>query len=218
MIKHLPPSWDPHRPNEVVNPRQVEQNVMDLLLAYDFVMVSERMDESVVAFAMLFNLSLSDVLVMNAKQNSNKDAITSASKRDDYLYFSWWDPKNKQSKEVCKLSVPSKRSLAVQAHLQSTEWMAKNYGDYLLQAAANQSLDRTIVETLGRDRFRETLQRYQRLKSKATTRCTNETFSHCSPTGEIQRDLSAQNCYADDSGCGYPCIDRMLLAEHDEME
>ena len=215
MIKSLPLSWDPDRPDEVVHPLQVQQNVKDLLLAYDFIMVSERMDESVVAFALLFNLSLSDVLVMNAKQNSYKN---DTGKGGDYLYFSWRDTKQKQPKEVCKLSVPSTRSPAVQAHFQSMEWKAKNYGDYLLQEAASQSLDRTIAETLGNDRFQRALQRYQRLKASANGRCANETLSHCSPTGKIQRHLSAQNCYADDSGCGYPCIDRMLLTEPEETE
>jgi hypothetical protein len=215
MIKNLPLSWDPERPNEVIHPLQVQQNVKELILAYDFIMVSERMDESVVAFALLLDLPLSDVLVMNAKQNSNKNGTAQGG---DYLYFSWRDTKQKQPKEVCKLSVPSIRSPAVQAHFQSMEWRAKNYGDYLLQEAASQSLDRTIAETFGHDRFHRALQRYQRLKSKANALCANETLSHCSSTGEIQRHLSTQNCYADDSGCGYPCIDRMLLTEPKETE
>jgi len=223
MEKTLPPSWDPVRPNEVVDPIQVEQNVKDILLAYDFIMVSERMDESVVAFAMLFNLSVSDVLVMNAKQNSNNNKKeenpvatnnNSTSKvLGDYLYFSWRDRKKARRMEACKLSIPSKRTPSIEAHFQSQEWKAKNYGDYLLHKAVSLSLDRTITEQLGQDRFDQTLHEYRRLKSKAKALCSDETFSHCSPTGEIQRDVSAENCYGDDSGCGYPCIDRMLLTE-----
>lgn len=204
MVKELPESWDPQHPNQVVNPPQVQENVRDLLLAYDFVMVAERMEESVVAFALLLGLPLADVLVMNAKQNAGGQ---------EYLYFSWRDVRQKRQREACKLSVPAKRTPVIQAHLESTEWRAKNYGDYLLHQAASQSLDRTIAEGIGHDKFQVALEEYRRLKRRANERCTNETISHCSSTGVIQRDLSAQNCYADDSGCGYPCIDRMLLED-----
>jgi hypothetical protein len=44
--------------------------------------------------------------------------------------------------------VKSFASPAVQEFLDSDEWRAMNYGDFLLHEAANQSLDRTI-ERLG---------------------------------------------------------------------
>jgi hypothetical protein len=210
MHQELNTSWAPDQPDQVVNPAQVERNVDEILRAYDFIMVAERMDESVVALALLLGLDLGDVLVMDVKQNT-RTGTTGHAANGDYLYFSRHDPKTHTMVETCRKSVPAVRSPAVQAHLESTEWYAKNYGDYLLHAAALQSLDRTIVR-LGPARFHTALTDYRRLKTLAKEVCTNETISHCSSTGQVQRDLSAQNCYSDDSGCGYACIDLILAA------
>lgn len=48
----------------------------------------------------------------------------------------------------CHKLKPKRVSPAVKAYLESPEWFARNYGDYLLYKAANQSLDATI-ENLG---------------------------------------------------------------------
>jgi len=202
MVKELNKSWSPEKPHYVLNPQQVERNVQEIIQAYDFIMIAERMDESTVALAMILGLDLTDVLVMNAKQNVG----------EDYLYFSEHDRSTQKTVESCRLSVRAFRSPAVQAHLETAEWYAKNYGDYLLHAAALKSLDLTR-ERLGRDRFERTLQDYRRLKAAVNERCSNETIGHCSAKGEVQRALSTLNCYSDDSGCGYPCIDRMLAEE-----
>lgn len=202
MIKELNTSWAPEEPNYVVDPQQIERNVREIIHAYDFIMVAERMDESIVVLALILGLDLSDVLVMDAKQNMGKE----------YLYFSNHDHKSQKLVETCRLSVRAFCSAAVQSHLESMEWFSKNYGDYLLHAAALQSLDLTI-ERLGRPRFQKALQEYRQLKLMAKERCSNETVGHCSAEGMVQRDLSSLNCYSDDSGCGYPCIDQMLAEQ-----
>lgn len=204
MEKELAESWSPTQPHMVINPDQIRRNVYDILQAYDFILVAERMDESIVALAMILGLPLTDVLVMDAKQNVGQE----------YLYFAQHDRISGRKVETCRLSIKAFRSPAVQAHLESTEWYAKNYGDYLLHAAALSSLDLTI-ERLGRQRFNTMLQQYQHLKSKSRQLCSNETLSHCSSTGQVQRHLSEKNCYSDDSGCGYACIDRMLASDGD---
>jgi hypothetical protein len=202
MTKDLEESWSPTQPHMVIKPEQVRQNVYDIIHAYDFILVAERMDESIVALAMILGLPLADVLVMDAKQNLGQE----------YLYFALHDRKSNRKVETCRLSIQAFRSPAVQAHLESTEWYAKNYGDYLLHAAALSSLDLTI-ERLGRQQFNSKLKQYQHLKAKSRRLCANETLSHCSSTGTVQRHLSEKNCYLDDSGCGYACIDRMLAHE-----
>lgn len=201
MQKELEESWSPTQPRMVIKPDQVQQNVHDILQEYDFILVAERMDESVVALAMVLGLPLADVLVMDAKQNLGQE----------YLYFTQHDRKSTRKLKTCRLSIKAFRSPAVQSHLESTEWYAKNYGDYLLHAAALSSLDLTI-ERLGRQRFHSMLQQYQRLKLKSRQLCSNETLGPCSSTGQVQQELSEKNCYWDDSGCGYACIDRMLAS------
>jgi hypothetical protein len=158
-------------------------------------LVAERMDESLVAMALILGVSITDVLVQSAKQTGALQ----------YHYF------KRGKREHCTRPVPAFRSLAVHEYLESEEWYAKNYGDYLLHAAADISLNRTI-ERLGVG-FSRSLQEYGRLKRKAEQICANQTVYHCSADGKPQRHLSKQNCYSDDSGCGYPCIDKMLLEE-----
>ncbi len=199
MHKELQPSWSPEHPHLVMDPDQVQRNVQEIIHAYDFIMIAERMDESVVVLAMILGIPLGDVLVMDAKQNIGQE----------YLYFSVHDRITQRKRETCRLSIQAFRSPAVEAYLESTEWYAKNYGDYLLHSAAQQSLDRTITR-LGHERFNSMLREYKNLKSKARLLCVNETFSHCSNDGILQRHLSEENCYSDDSGCGYACIDRMI--------
>lgn len=78
--------------------------------------------------------------------------------------------------------------------------------DYLLYNAANLSLDRTI-KRLGRERFQVELKEHQRLQALAERECTLQELP-CSKNGTARKE-----CYADDSGCGYPCVDRVLHAD-----
>jgi hypothetical protein len=90
--------------------------------------VAERLDESIVVMAILMNVSLDDALVQNPK-------VSSAS---SWFFFKL------RNKELCKRPARVFRSPAVIAHLESDEWLTKNYGDYLLHMAMNLSLDATI--------------------------------------------------------------------------
>ena len=78
--------------------------------------------------------------------------------------------------------------------------------DYLLYEAANLSLDKTI-ERLGRDRFEVELKEHRRLQGLAEAECIMQELP-CSKNGTLKNE-----CYADDSGCGYPCVDRVLRAD-----
>lgn len=193
LTKRLVRSWNEQVPDQVLKPDHVHATVQQIVQTYDFILVAERMDESLVALALVLGVRIQDVLVQSAKQASS----------EQYYYL-------KSGKhEHCKRPVKAVRSPAIVAHLQSDEWYAKNYGDYLLLAAANASLDRTI-RRLGPDRFQPALTANRQLQTLATHHCANQTIHHCSATGQPQRQLSKQNCYCDDSGCGYPCIDELL--------
>lgn len=105
-------------------------------------------------------------------------------------------------------------SPAIQTFLDSDEWRAANYGDYLFYEAANQSLDQTI-EMLGRKRFDAALAEFRRLKEREQTLCAPHVNFPCSDSGQPQPELARKNCYLRnyDFGCGYPCIDHMLDSE-----
>jgi hypothetical protein len=200
MHKTLPTSWLPERPDDVYDPAGVHASVAQIFQDYDFILVAERLDESLVTMALLLGIDVQDVLVQSAK-------VGASSK---YLYFTV--NKKKAMRESCMPYVKTFVSPVVQDHLDSVEWHAKNYGDFLLHAAANLSLDMTM-DRIGRTRVNTALQEYRRLSQKAKQQCSNETIYHCAEDGTPQRHLSKPNCYEDDSGCGYPCVDRMLLLE-----
>jgi len=189
----LPRSWGGKRPTTVQNRPAIQEAVRGILNDYDFILVAERLDESIVTMALLMNVSLDDVLVQNAKESS----------ASAWYYF------KRGNFEQCRRPVPVFQSPAVRHHLQSEEWIAKNYGDYLLLAASHLSLDATMGR-LGQERVNRALQFYRGLQEEVGLACRNETVYHCSFDGKPQRSLSKIDCYSDDSGCGYPCIDSFL--------
>jgi hypothetical protein len=188
-------SWDEKYKDKVLHQDLVERHVQYILQDYDFILVAERMDESLVALSMVMGVEVGVVLVNDAKVDGS-----------DYAYI------NDANGERCVTMERSFRSERVKQFLESDEWKARSYGDYLLHAAAIQSLDLTI-ERLGRAAFEMRLVEYHRLKKKARNVCANATFLPCSVKGVPQKNLSKYNCYGDDSGCGYPCIDEMLANE-----
>eukprot|EP00934_Nitzschia_sp_Nitz4_P008476 Nitzschia sp. Nitz4//scaffold120_size68122//27431//28819//NITZ4_006043-RA/size68122-processed-gene-0.44-mRNA-1//-1//CDS//3329534275//8466//frame0 len=192
MDESLAQSWNASEPTQVLHPEIVRQNVRDIINEYDFIMVAERMDESLVAFALLMDLRLGDVLVNEAKSNTGGLS---------YVYY------KSGRHELCKRSVASFRSPLVKEYLESDEWRAQNYGDYLLVAAANRSLDLTI-DRLGRSNFEQSLSDFRALKQSVYVYCENRTVPPCASNGTVQTKLS--DCYANDFGCGYPCVDEYL--------
>jgi hypothetical protein len=99
----------------------------------------------------------------------------------------------------------------VKDYLSSDVWYAQNYGDYVLHAAANESLDRTI-EALGRSRFEEELAKYHKLKVLANDVCASKA-AQCTEDGVPQPAEEGRTyCYKGDQGCGYQCIDDIVSA------
>jgi hypothetical protein len=173
-------------PNRVTDLPIIQSRIHDILEQYDFLLVVERLDESLVALQLLLDLDPSDILYVFGSKESG----------------SWTATKQK-----CHKLIPKTISPAIKAYLESPVWLARNYGDYLLYHAANQSLDATI-EKLGRARFNETLKIYRSLLAQAQKTCESEVVFPCSPEGQEQFNKSAQSCYAVDWGCGYPCLDQ----------
>lgn len=186
------PDWyffDPTEPTTVQEPRRLRAMVQRVLDDYDFLAVSERMDESLVTLQFLLNLTLGDILVSSSKVAGS---FTYNAKNGTCapLQRSYWSP-------------------TVTAHVTSDVWYAINYGDYLLYHAANRSLDQTI-DAIGQNRFHQALQQYREAQRLVEAECHNKTFHQCSFDGQVQADKALEDCYAEDSGCGYRCIDELV--------
>jgi hypothetical protein len=183
--------WNSEVPDHVTDLPIIQSRIQDILEQYDFLLVVERLDESLVALQLLLNLDPTDLLYVSGSKESGGWAAT---------------------KQKCHKLIPKFVSPAVKAFLESPEWLARNYGDFLLYHAANQSLDATI-EHLGRHRFDEALKTYRLLLAQAQTTCQSEVIFPCSPEGKEQFEESARSCYAVDWGCGYPCLDQHFPRE-----
>jgi recombinational DNA repair ATPase RecF len=80
--------------------------------------------------------------------------------------------------------------------------------DFLLYAAAQESLDRTI-RALGVDVVQQRASEIRHLQDLAKTACKDMALYPCtSAEGEYQIEKSRTNCYIQDYGCGYPCVDQ----------
>ena len=156
-----------------------------MLVDYDFMIHVERFHESIVAMQFLLGLQTSDILYFSAKKASSSGVH-------------WLEGKKCKSAE--RVPVPPEV-----AELSSKEWYSKNYGDYLLLEATSQSLDLTI-DAIGRKRFNKALDALDRMKKLIDKECANRVIWPCAPN-ITQIEESKKNCYAEEYGCGYPCID-----------
>ena len=190
-------AWNPDRPEQVVNATRVREHVRETMDAYDFIMVPERMDESLVALALLLQIDVADVLVTSSKVAGTSQYHLLHPNRSTFH---------------CLATRPSHVSPVVARFLQSKHWRAMNYGDYVLYEAVRQSLDRTIRETIGMVPFQTALQRYRTLKQLEQTYCAPHVQFPCSNGGVPQLEVAKENCYLYyyDFGCGYPCIDDIV--------
>ena len=182
-------AWNAEAPEAVNNADLVHQQVQQIIEGYDFVIVVERMDESLVVLQMLLGIDIGDILTLDSKVQGM------------YSY----------SNRRCFKSVKSHKSPCVEEYLTSSKWYAQNYGDIILHAAANTSLDKTI-DALGRTRVEEAVEELKRLKSLANEKCASRAMYPCSREGEKQLEKAKESCYAygKDFGCGHHCIDDML--------
>jgi hypothetical protein len=186
-------AWNISDPTQIVDPRQVQRNVQQVIRGYDFIGVVERFDESLVALQLLLGLETSDILYFATKTHIQYERRPVKSKPNTFYCQQALDPK--------LLMTPPVRN-----YFESTEWFAQNYGDYLLYQAANLSLDRTII-SIGLDVFSRALKDLRSLLRQASETC--HPFFPCSSNGTEQYAASQENCYNEDIGCGYPCLDEL---------
>jgi hypothetical protein len=191
-------TWSKSYPTLVQRPGRLQERVKKIVNDYDFLALTERLGESLVALQLLLGLPPGDILSVSTKISGES------------YYFQPFKRGGKKGK--CVVIQKSFRTPAIEEYLTSDEWYAANYGDYVLYAAANKSLDITI-ERLGQDRFDRSLQQYRYAQNLVAERCRDEIFLPCSATGEPQVRLAEQNCYNKDQGCGHKCIDEISLEQ-----
>jgi hypothetical protein len=160
--------------------------INEILSDYDFIGVTERMEESTVALAMLLGAPLADVLYLNAKQNGGYD-------------------------DLCKYIAPSFSSPGMEAFLKKNPFYKhRMQWEHVLHQVVNRSLDLTIDLTLGRDKFNAQLARFQHAQSVAQTRCQHLNGGlSCSVNGKWSKDEAGSDCLFMDSGCGYHCLNQV---------
>ena len=158
------------------------EKVQEILQSYDFIGITERMDESLVVLRLLLGLDAGDILYFSAKISGGYD------------YGCNEIPK--------KMHIPK-----LDNYLKSNEWQEMVSYSNLIYKAANISLDLTI-QKLG-PAFHKAKKEHEYLIFLAKTICENRTIFPCSATGVKQHNESEKHCYHKDFGCGYPCLDEL---------
>jgi hypothetical protein len=172
-------------PAEVVN---------GILRSYDFIGVTERMDESYVALAMLLHLRPSDVMYLSAKTSGGYDGGGGGGATGGGR---------------CTYIQPSFVSPGMRAFFDSDEWEDKVKHDLAFYRAANRSLDLTI-DRLGRASFEWNLKRYRESQKVAHDQCRMNTVFPCDRDGRFFPP-DQTDCVFSDYGCGFECLDRVAL-------
>ena len=138
----------------------------EILNEYDFIGVTSRMDESLVALALILKLPLTDTLPYTPSRSSGT-----------YDY--------NPGTNACFFIKKGSPTVEMREYFASQEWKAEIAGDAFLYAGANLSLDRTI-EKIGKEMFRAKLGRFQELKDAVSKFCGSAECTRCSATGEVR--------------------------------
>jgi len=162
------------------------QAVNNILAEYDFIGITERLDESLVAIKMILGLETNDLLYLRAKGNGGYDDAATVNRTCQYIVPSFVSPGMKEFFSSSK------------------KWKERTEGDLLLYNAADRSLDYTI-DALGREEFHKNLVMFRKALALAEAVCTNVRFP-CSESGELN---NRTDCLWLDSGCGVHCLDKL---------
>jgi Sulfotransferase family len=170
---------------ERYHPVRVANNI---LRNYNFIGITERLNESLVALMMQLNLKIADILYLSAKGRGGYDDAGGPKHQCTYIWPSFLSP-------------------GMKAYFQTDEWKDTTKYDRLLYQAVNRSLDMTI-DRLGREAFNENLAKFVHAQEQAKIQCLPSTIFPCDLAGRV-RDDKETDCIWKDSGCGSTCLDQI---------
>lgn len=163
--------WHSDDPLVVQKPYLLKQRVNNVFESYDFVGVSDRLNESLVALSFLLDLDLTEIVYVSYRESGSFEAI------------------NKKCIKLVKAEVTPD----IEEYLKTDEWKAITAGDKLLHRTANDALDNTINNVIGRDKFEERLLDYEDLVTFMKA-CGEECSSACTTDGEYRGETSCRPC------------------------
>mmetsp|Transcript_11404 Transcript_11404/g.17250 ORF Transcript_11404/g.17250 Transcript_11404/m.17250 type:complete len:187 (+) Transcript_11404:3-563(+) len=163
--------WNASHPEMIKKPYTLLERLNNVFDSYDFVGVSDRLNESLVALSFLLDLSLSEIVYVSYRQSGS------------YL----------EIQQKCVKIVKPQLTNDVEDFLITDEWKAMNAADILLHRAANIALDRTIDDVIGRDTFLKRLREYETL-IELMKECAEECSSTCSNAGVYREAISCRPC------------------------
>lgn len=169
---------------DVVDPINASNAVLN---EFNFIGITERMDESAVVLMMLLNLKLADILYLNAKVNGGLDGGGGPN--------------------GCTVIAQNFISEEMQVFFESNFWKDRIRYDLKLYNAVNKSLDMTI-DALGRKKFEENLALFLHAKKVVATKCLQTAKFPCDEYGH-KRQPNETDCLWKDSGCGTQCLDQV---------
>lgn len=162
---------------------------------YDFIAVTERMDESLVVWKILFHLEVSDILYIKSRTSGS---------------FSNGDASHDRP---CIYLQPSFLSPGMQKFFDSDQWKQSNAVDILLYQAVYKSLDNTIRD-IGQDVFDKELAQFREAQQKANEYCQDKVIGFCS-SGGILNPPKDRTCVIWGEGCDYACLREFQQQQRD---
>jgi hypothetical protein len=160
-----------------------------ILNDYNFIAVSERLEESAVVLMLLLDVPMADVLFLSAKGRGRNYDGGGLNGKCTYIWKSFV-------------------SHEMQRFFQSDQWKDQIRYDLALYQAANRSLDLTIDNVIGRSLFEMHLSKYRKAQQRAREICLHSAVFPCSESG-VYTTPNATDCLWKDSGCGTDCLDQI---------
>ena len=164
--------------------------VKEIIDGYNFIAITERIDESLVVLKMLLGLDLEDILYVRERSQgafSNGPPLT----------------------RPCLYVWPSFLTTGMKAFFASDKWKNHMKGDFMLYEAAKKSLDLTI-DRLGRDKVEEELARFKIALNTAQDVCGPRAISMCREDGSKATNTT---CYIWGEGCSHDCLDEIKVPD-----
>jgi hypothetical protein len=159
-----------------------------IMTEYDFIGVTERLDETLIVFMLLLHLPMSDILNYSSKIQG--------------------DLFSRQVGQPCVRLQRSRLTSNMTAFLESPECKAKVESYGRLYRVANASLDRTI-DSLGRAMVAAELGRFKKAQAVVNERCRGRVVMPCDEKGQLYRPVHETGCFIEDIACGMDCLDEV---------